>query len=819
MASDTLPDDAWVQCFLSAPPRPLLGSLQRRLQGSTTHVNALAELFKQRAAIEQQYAESLSKLARTAEQGGLSGKAGNDWEKGGGEARLWESVITDISETSASHSTFSAMIKTDFEQPLRDLPNKIVAWRRIGDQDASLEKTLKEYEKTSAKLEKASSKTKSSKTDVLSNELNQLTQSLSSLSPMVYTTYQRLDEERLRGLKEVVVRWGTVRGDMSSRDGERAERAVAGIIGWETTDEVLAVGRRLGGGRSAYSGAGNAPTLSSANTTPRSVRRQSSITGPATPGSDFSPRPAIRQNGSSGNVNSNGPSSFAGGLKSMLGRKGTIARGRSNSNATSTRSGRDPAAFNAIGEEDDGPLGGAANAPPVDDEGFSVAPADRHRSPWDDPDELEPIPNTGRAPLVPTQAPTSGFSQTFSSSPAASAENLTPSSSSAGGQPRLNLAMTSAPIQESEEERQAALAKMQQTLAMPPQQPSRRTTIARGRRDVRNTMFGGVSDDGGLPRLSTGTVLGQETLADSPTGSFSNGGPLSNGAPRQIGRRASQSSVTSNNPFDSPGLGAISAPVLSGHSTESGLRASLSETVNVIIRGGQVQRVQINGEIHVSLRVPRVTGPIHIRLTSFEQLEKIAPNPVYLAQVPDRPGEYFLNSEVLANATSKASAKGTLLFKYQVHVPSGKESLAVPILLEPAFQAKEGETRMILTYSPNSTSTLSPSLLNNLTLAAAFSPGVSVNNVQAKPAGGVWSPATRRMTWSIPDAAEPGKIMARFVTDPGEALVPQGILASWSAEGVLGSGLGVEVVQSDAGLGFEEVNKGVVTGKYIAEVA
>ena len=65
---------------------------------------------------------------------------------------------------------------------------------------------------------------------------------------MVYTTYQRLDEERLRGLKEVVVRWGTIIGDMATRDGERSERAVSSIIGWETSEEVLAVGRRLGGG-------------------------------------------------------------------------------------------------------------------------------------------------------------------------------------------------------------------------------------------------------------------------------------------------------------------------------------------------------------------------------------------------------------------------------------------------------------------------------------------------------------------------------------------------------------------------------------------
>jgi predicted nucleic acid-binding Zn-ribbon protein len=172
-------------------------------------------------------------------------------------------------QTSASHSTLAVMIRTDFETPLKEMPSKIVAWRRIGDQDSSLEKTLKDYEKTSSKLEKASGKSKSSKADGLQNELQQLTQSLSSLSPMVYTTYQRLDEERLRGLKEVLIRWGTVRGDMATRDGERAENIVTRLIGWETQDEVLAVGRKLGGGGgggSARGPASIAPSISASTT-------------------------------------------------------------------------------------------------------------------------------------------------------------------------------------------------------------------------------------------------------------------------------------------------------------------------------------------------------------------------------------------------------------------------------------------------------------------------------------------------------------------------------------------------------------------------
>lgn len=105
--SDSLPDDAWVNSFLPTPPRPLLNSLQRRLQASTTHINALAELYKQRAAIEAQYADSLSKLARTAESGGLNGKNGVEWDKASGEGKIWDSVVSEIVEVSKPGCKFS----------------------------------------------------------------------------------------------------------------------------------------------------------------------------------------------------------------------------------------------------------------------------------------------------------------------------------------------------------------------------------------------------------------------------------------------------------------------------------------------------------------------------------------------------------------------------------------------------------------------------------------------------------------------------------------------------------------------------------------
>lgn len=468
-----------------------------------------------------------------------------------------------------------------------------------------------------------------------------------------------------------------------------------------------------------------------------------------------------------------------------------------------------------------------------------MAPSDRHRNPWEDPNELIPTPAHQNANTTTNVPPTSAFSQNFASSPTASNDNVSLSSTQPSQtQPRLNLALATAPIQETEEERQAALARMQQTLQMAPSQPTRRGTVARGRRDVRNTMFGGlpVDNEMGMGGMNQGrSSEPQERLTESPENDVINGNGTSGNAntsangPPVLARQTSLNSVSSNNPFDSPGLANPGSFGLSSPPSGPGLRAQLNETFNVIMRSNEISRIQITGEIHLSLRPSSTTsanpGPIHIRLTSFEALEKVAPNPQYLAQVPDKPGEYFLNSEILAGASQSSGKRGTLLFRYHVHVPSGSEKSLVPLFVSPAFQCKEGETRLIVNYKTNPSCPIDLTTISDLKLVAAFNnsdPEIGVTNVQAKPPGGIWSPSTRKMNWTIgpsPPNGE-GKIVARFISEPGGVLNPQGVYATWTSEDSLVSGLGIEIVNSGGnheGWMFEDVKKGVMAGKYLAE--
>lgn len=436
--------------------------------------------------------------------------------------------------------------------------------------------------------------------------------------------------------------------------------------------------------------------------------------------------------------------------------------------------------------------------------------------------------------------------------------------------------MAPAPIKESEEERQAALSRMQQTLQTVPGAPTRRTTIARGRREARNTMqaengamqahMSNLAKIGGVPEA-------EEQLADQKrSGTGDSLGP----PPRRL---STASQASSRNPFESPSLHSPSSPMAGGMPSAGslaaaggiatgagalaataakepikpdqalgsqlstspvsvmsspGLSATVVETVHALVRQFSSQRTVVTGEIHLSY-APAASRPspsagsnLHIRLTEFDALESIAPNPAFLAQVPDHPGEYYLNVDVLAQASQQAGGgAGPVLFKYHVLVPEEAHTEMLPLALNLAYQVKEGETRMILQYRSSTSAVVS-----NLNLAIAFPDEPAVTATQSKPISGSWlAPADgtsgRQITWE-PTALEPGsegKVIARFITSPGAPpLSPNNVNARFVLPNKLVSGIGIEIVDGQdsnalAGWSFDKVQRSTVSGKYVGEAS
>lgn len=859
----SIPRDLWSSSLIdpshpvSTPPRRLLQTLKDHHANARASHNALAEYLKARASWENEVVAGLTKLRNKHLANGQGAP--------GIERALWDALTNECAEEIRRAQARAAEIAREADAitlsgsgPLSNLA------ATVNDRESSASSALKSLEPAISRCEKAERKDPSSaKAQQAQAELDDARQQLYGRAlPQLLEASQSLEHDRLEHLQAFGVRFGTARAEAAAAAQRENERRVAEALGRQVDEEVQAAVQRLAreagqsvvatngrdGGDAAPAAAAapsttnTAPSISSVSTPRRMQSIRRGTLGSTTDGPS-SPFATVPRGASPGGASSSMASGAGGGtvtkqsltstLRSKFGRKsskGPAATSDSSPAATNGRNGgRDRAGSTATGRSssfrggaggqtgafetlndvpDDvvyesprdalnrgrpdlagGPSAPSAQAPSsslVDADGFSVPPADAGRAPWeqatvrsrnlldDEDDEVAPL---------------GGAAGTTSTT---------------GSAPRFNLAPEPVVPRETEEEREAAIQKLQSTLGAPVSAssgPARRGTVGRGRRDVRNTTF----IPGGVAALAEDVPLARAAQASptSPTQQL-------NGNPRQtVSRQDSMASSTTAQPAITIG---------------SGLQAALTETINIVSKNGIVQRAQITGELSLTARdLEAAAGPLHIRLDEFQQLEKVAPNPRFLSQVPDRPGEYYLDSQML----SQASGSGRpLLLKYQLHVPADRAGDYAPLEIHPQWKCQPGDARLLLTYKANLEGRLkraggSPTLTDVAFIASLAGP--AVENIQAKPADGEWDASRHRMTWKVENvemsaesALSAGRIMARFKTEGEEVGQPEGVIVRWRAEGTLTSGLGLSIVDGQ-GWELQGIQQAVVSGKYIAE--
>lgn len=229
---------------------------------------------------------------------------------------------------------------------------------------------------------------------------------------------------------------------------------------------------------------------------------------------------------------------------------------------------------------------------------------------------------------------------------------------------------------------------------------------------------------------------------------------------------------------------------------EPGLNASLVETVSAWFEQGKVTKAMVIGQVALAFNpVDLSAGPFgteNIRLENFPVLEKVAPNPAFIEQTVDNPGNYTVD---LAKIT-----KTSVAFHYQVHLETDNLASFAPLLLSPMWKPEATQTSAILNYSLNPSFNLgdaSSVTLRNLVLILRLEPGVKATSCQSKPAG-TFSRDKGLIYWRLGDVTfsrdQPAQSMrVRFFTE-GEAR-PGNTEARWEITGEqslrAGSGLGV----------------------------
>ena len=232
---------------------------------------------------------------------------------------------------------------------------------------------------------------------------------------------------------------------------------------------------------------------------------------------------------------------------------------------------------------------------------------------------------------------------------------------------------------------------------------------------------------------------------------------------------------------------------------QPGLNASVVETVSAWFTHGSVTKAIVIGELALSHTASGTSTQTSesIRLENFPVLEKVAPNPNFITQVPSKAGEYFVDLSQISRTT--------VAFKYQVHLDEGNLAAHAPMVLTPTWKVESMQTSVILNYTFNpafaSPTGRSVSLKNVMVLITLDNSKASA--CQSKPVG-TFSKEKSLIYWKLGDitlngyAEAPHKLLARFSTE-SEAK-PGNVEVRWEISGDgatgLGSGLGLSQVAS-----------------------
>lgn len=743
-------------------PADALATVQNRLRKAKILNDELADYFKERAVAEEAYSRALQKATKRPLFTGRSSL--------GPLGPVVDSLVGEISRLSDSHLKFAKRLTDEIEVPLRQQAT-IGEWSKLKQYDTNLSATIKEYDEKISKIDKyrkrmdtgkKAEQTRNKMADA-SRALDESRMEWETEAPIVFDKYQSVDQHRLDMLKEAVARFETMQSDQAQQTMQLSERTMQLVLNFDTMKDI-----------EDFCSTHAAQMIASNDT--HNYTRQSAAAG----------QPAIRERASEDSSLQTGTFSAGGGLRSALGGvfrsrtrtsdRGTVRGDSFSQSRTSVATEQIPDVAPTIPplptqqqlqapSESLMPTGTTQQQPMirVDDEGFSIPPPDR--KPWEmTGGELSPgglqeeTDNTGRP---------------------------------------LKLEIMNNAITEPNSDAASALNRVQSTLQS--KSTISRRPGARGRRDVRMTMY--------------------NSLPEGNQGAFAAGSSAAAGEAAEVSTIASSNAESFGSAPGSP-VGSVSRmPAFSGDATSTsgtGLQASISETVNVLSKLGDIVKVFVTGEISLvagsgleANSSANGDSKVHLRIGRFEALEKAAPNTNYLTAIPELPGEYKVDIGLL----SLSGGKPVVVLKYQVHTEADKLKEYVPIIVSPAWRCEPTQTSLMVNLGTNAECRLlrgnADAKLSEVSIVVGVDGGVQ--GVQSKPEAS-WNKETGRLTWRIEEIGESHKLLARLKV--ANASRPQPASMRWRASGGLMSGLSLEVVD---GPELETVHLQAVSGKYVAQ--
>ncbi|ORY78240.1 Muniscin C-terminal mu homology domain-domain-containing protein [Protomyces lactucae-debilis] len=349
-----------------------------------------------------------------------------------------------------------------------------------------------------------------------------------------------------------------------------------------------------------------------------------------------------------------------------------------------------------------------------------------------------------------------------------------------------NVSITNDAIVEGGPEADAALDKVSSDLRA----QSTISRKARGRRDLRNTIYGQV---GGGDQAVVRDVLGSPIHREDP---FLGSAPVSAGSAlsRTVQGNGLQTQAGDTDSIRSGRSGMSGMGNVTRHTEplEDGVHLSVVETVSVVldVEGSGATDVRVTGEAALAMKGMLDPSPVLLKVQSPDAISRLVANTNILQS----------QDESTYQISGQSANSMTTLFKYQVQPDQARANRFLPILLSQKWSPEDAQTSVKLTYR------LNPAFgARNLTLQdVEISLGINgvANSCVAKPAGS-FVKKSNKLVWKLNEftleAGQEQSLLARFKTD-GLAS-PGSLELRWkTAPSNLsrGSGFGVTATRSRA---------------------
>ncbi|KAL4934158.1 uncharacterized protein BDV17DRAFT_248503 [Aspergillus undulatus] len=766
-------------------------------------VNAdIADWLQERRRVEEAYVQGLRKLAHRPQL---------DNAVALGIFQIpWQRIVNSVETVATSHETFAQKIDEDVERPLRDYSTKNKELASLPGVQNDLTALAKNLEKSQKTVEKAKEKGPKG-ADKLSTAVtaaHEVSQQWESRAPFVFEQLQAADEGRLNHLRDVLTQLETHESDQIERCRQAAESCLNVLLNVETADEIKTFAAKVNGGRPVAPLRRPTSSTPAANPAPGPAPAPAAAVSPP-PEPPLPPPPRITDDAASHRSASSGrarqpppvPEPRHGTPFGGLRRLGTVMNRRKSivmpSGGPSEKKFRSPFSFKR-GDSQEIPEDPRPERPDtaVTSQGsYSEAtrlPSESHDQ--EDRERFSPSPPPQTAPdaangfatqedsvaaLAGTSAnkPPRVDSEGFSERPQ-TIDEITLAQREASGleDSGLNLTIRDQPIPEDETQAKQAMNDMASQLRLQAQQSGirRNAGTIRGRRDVRNTVFIPNTP----PQVHAVPSLGTTQDVSEPTSPASPGRHAAslNHATTDEHAMSDTTSIRSSHTLHS-----ISGPVAHPDLHDTGLNASIIETVNAWFSEGAVTKSFVVGELALAYNSSEISSDkLRVRLNNFPVLEKVAANPNFIQEVKDQDQSDDKRGEYDVVLASIARPTPTVGFKYQVHINPEDTSAFCPVIFKPAWNLEEFQASVIIFYSLNPSFASSVSnnsiTLTNLVLTVNLDTSPQEDREVAHATNAVMYPnngaAFRRkqsaVTWKIPEfevtGGSEGKLLVRFST-------------------------------------------------------